>query len=246
MISSMNSSTLSPITKLKKPLLRATIGLFGISAALGVFFVISAPEGEAWRILATTTLLAFFSLFTTNNLIRLDHTASHIKALAAAAIVSNLLWAAPWLFIIWEFIGSSWDGFEILWRTIWTFTILSICLTLTGSFLAMKSNSPGFHTTRTAAIVSAWLLYLYILPAILEIQEPGYLGDSWQLIAIASIVFVFCAISTPILAKLKPSKQTSNDDTYREQIRAELRAEIEAEVRAELKLEQAKHKTSKK
>lgn len=246
MISSMKSSNVSPITRLKKPLLQATIGLFGISAALGVFFVISAPEGEAWRILATTTLLAFFSLFTTNNLIRLDHTTPHIKALAAAAIVSNLLWVVPWLFIIWEFVGSSWDGFDILWRTIWTFTILSICLTLTGSFLAMKSSSPGFQAARTTAIISAWLLYLYILPAILEIREPDYLGDSWQLIAIASIVFVFCAISTPILAKLRPSNQASGDDAYREQIRAELRAEVEAEVRAELKLKQAKRKTSKK
>lgn len=234
------------IARLKKPLLRATIGLFGLSAAMGIFFVVGAPEGEAWRFLATTTLLAFFSLFTSNNILRLDNPSPLIKYFAAAAIVSNLLWAGPWLVIIWELIGSSWSGLEVVWRSIWIFTVLSICLTLTGSFLNMKQGSQGFTVARYTAIASAWLLFLYLLPAMLDISEPDYLGETWQLIAIASIVFAFSAISTPVLAKLKPSGKPTKDDDYRAQIRAELRAEIEAEVRAELKREQAKAKKSAK
>ncbi len=179
-------------------------------------------------------MLAFFSLFTTNNVSRLDNPAQYVKVLAVAAIISNLLWVGPWLIVIWELIGSSWTSFEWVWQVIWAFTLLSICLTLTGSFLSMKRTSTAFAATRLTAIASAWLLYVYVLPGILRL-EFGYLGETWQFLAILSIIFAFSAISAPIIGKLKPAKRPANDDdAYRERIRAELRAEVEAEVRAEL------------
>lgn len=232
----MNTSL--SIAQLKKPLLRTTIGLFGFSAILGVLFIISAPEGEAWKILATTTLLSFFSLFTTNNLLRLENPTSYIKVLAIIAIASNLLWAGPLFATIWGFLGGYWQGYEIIWKMVWTFSILSICLTLTGSFLSMKSDSVAFQNTRIAAIASAWLLYIYILPTILGV-DGSYLGDSWQFVAIVSIVFAFSAISTPILARLKATPKQQSDADYRAQVRAELRAEVEAEVRQQIADEQA-------
>lgn len=235
----MDSTSLS-IAQLKKPLLQATIGLFSVSALLGVLFVLIAPEGETWKILATTTLLAFFSLFTTNNLLRLESPKKYIKVFASAAIVSNLLWAIPLLLTIWVFLGSSWSNYEIIWRMIWTFSLLSICLTMTGSFLNMKSASIAFQNTRIAAIASAWLLYVYILPVVYGV-DAEYIGESWQFIAIASIIFAFSAISTPILARLKaaPKQQANSDADYRARIRAELRAEVEAEVRQQIANEQA-------
>lgn len=233
----MNKTSLS-IAHLKKPLLQTTIGLFSVSAILGVLFVLAAPEGEAWKILATTTLLAFFSLFTTNNLLRLESPKGYIKALAIGAIVSNLLWAVPLLITIWAFIGSSWSGYDIIWRMIWTFSLLSICLTLTGSFLNMKSTSTAFQNTRIAAIASAFMLYVYVLPAIYG-ADAEYIGESWQFIAIVSIVFAFSAVSTPIFARLKAAPKQQSDDDYRAQIRAELRAEVEAEVRQQIADEQA-------
>lgn len=229
----MHSKSIT-IAQLKKPLLRTTVGLFGFSAALGVIFIISAPEEEAWRILATTTLLAFFSLFTTNNLLRLESPNRAIKTLAITAIASNLLWALPLLALIWS-TGSWFDG---VWKMVWCFSVLSLCLTLTGSFLNMKSESTAFQNTRIVAIASAWLLYVYMLPIILG-AEGSYLGDSWQFVAIVSIVFAFSAISTPILARLKGAPKQQNDDDYRARIRAELRAEVEAEVRQQIAREQA-------
>lgn len=236
----MNAS----LSLLKKPLLMTTIGLFGASALLGIFFIISAPQGDSWKILATTTLLAFFSLFSMNNILRLD-AQSYVRLLACIGIASNIVWTTLWLIIIWS--PSLFENsHEVMWKTIWITSALSICVTLTANYLSMKNTSPILIAFKTSAIASAWFLYLYISPAILGV-DGQYLTDSWQLVAILSIVFAFSTISTPILYKIQSGKiknsdetsvQASHDDTdLRAEIEAELRPKIEAELRTQIEAE---------
>lgn len=225
----MKPDDVSAVAILKKPMLFATIGLFGLSALMGILFIITAPPGDAWQILATTTLLAFFSLFTMNNILRLD-SKGIIKVLASLAMLSNVVWTVLWFILIWNIDGG---GASVMWKMIWISTSLSICLTLTGSFIDIKQASAAINTLRITAIGSAWFLFIYITPAIIESALWEYISDTWQLIAVVSILFAFSTITTAILKKLQ-SNRIDTEASLREQIKNELRAEVEAEFRGDI------------
>lgn len=222
---------------MRKPLLVITLVLFGFSTLLGVLFILIAPNEDQWKFLSTTTLLSFFSLFTMNNLLRLTGS-SLVKALAIGAIISNVIWTTLISTLIW----GPWGLFSSEFSSIYQVTLLtigfSICATLTSSFLFMHTVSKFHNTTKFGAIVTAWFLYIYYVPAMARLNDGAYLYQTWQIIAIAGIFFAFCTISTPILARIKNVKTaTSTPNASLEKISATVRAQIEAELRPKIESE---------
>lgn len=242
------------VTKMRKPLLIITLILFALSALLGITFILIAPHDDQWKLLGTTTLFSFFSLFTMNNLLRLVGSAI-VKILAISAIVSNIIWTSLILILTWGPWDIFSDQFSSIYQITWLAIGFSICATLTGSFLFMRTASTFHLTTKIGSITAAWFLYIYYIPAILKISDGSYLSETWQIIAIAGIFFAFCTISTPIIGRIKNSKTTTNElsvgpdnisPAVRAQIEAELRPKLESELREKITRElQEKTESSK-
>lgn len=241
-------------TAIKRFLLFSTISLFSLAAFLGVIFVLIGVDETAWKVCSTVLVFALLSLFSMNNIFRIESKRKTVKNLSIIALISNIFWSIPWIIFIWEpfkvFICTqtvSYYGYnnlslqcpvgyqnfmEALNTLSSTAIIISMVTTINSNFMNIKDYSPAIRYLRIAAISSATFLGVYFLPAVWKLDSE-YISSTWRLITIVSIVFVFSAIITPILAKVARNK-TQATAPVSPSDEARLRQEIEAEVRAKI------------
>lgn len=237
MTSNLFSST--TLTKFKNISLKATIILLATSAIVAIITILISGNEFTFKILATTLLLSLFSLISTNNILRLSSEQKIVKITAASALIADIIWILPLLFMLWGPI----PGYTVKTRAFWTFVWQ---ITLTGLTIAIASTIASkficFYRTKNSAIQALasltiisstvlsllWLTNIWFMPSI---------GLPWQLYTIFFIFLVFGTIITPILAKVKhiDAHQTNQPPLNQE----ELRAQIEREVRAQIAAEQA-------
>ena len=249
------------VEKLRKPLLYAVIGLFGLSALLGIFFILASPDQMGSRVIATTTLLAFFALFSLNNINRLNASGAP-KTLSIIALISNVFWCLPWLLTVWDIFAwtmctrqyfsyhpeieglysysctnTYYDFMQIMYKVIWLAASISFATTFSANFLKLKNYNTAIRALKNTAIASITFIVIYITPAILW-ETWSYASDSWQLIAISGILFAFSAITTPILHSV--SKRKAKEIAQQHDMNAQIAAEKQkvsddmANIRAEL------------
>ena len=95
-------------TPLWKCFLFVMIGCFLATAFVGIVFIlvgnnIGSVMGEfLGRFCATSAVIGLFSLFTMNNLFRLESKKQHVKIASIAALALNLIWVIPWLLLVWN------------------------------------------------------------------------------------------------------------------------------------------------
>ena len=254
----MNNDKVIMIKKIKKILLISTITLFSISAFLGIIFVLVGVDSTAWKIIGTTAILGLLSLLSMNNVFRLESEQKQIKILSITALISNIFWSIPWIFIVWDIFRtfmcdestvtgyygysyrdcsrSFYDFMEFIYKLVGTAGIISATTTVVANFLNMKNYSSAIKALKITAISSAIFLGAYFLPAI-WFEDGGYISDTWRLIAVVAIIFVFSSIITPILAKIAKNKEKNSNAAPRVD-EVQLREQIEAEVRAKIAQEQ--------
>jgi polyhydroxyalkanoate synthesis regulator phasin len=97
--------TNNQIVAIKRMLLFSTITLFSISAFLGIVFVLVSADSTAWKISGTVFVFALLSLFSMNNVFRLESERKSVKYLSVVALISNIFWSLPWILIIWNVFG---------------------------------------------------------------------------------------------------------------------------------------------
>jgi hypothetical protein len=129
---------------------------------------------------------------------------------------------------------------ELVAKIAGTAGIISVMTTVIANFLTLKDYTEIIKTFKGITIVCAGFLAVYFLPAIWFEELDGYVEDTWRLIAIVGILFVFGAIVTPILVKVAKGKLNKATPTVvvQQVDEAKLRQEIEAQVRAEIVREQ--------
>ena len=90
------------------------VGCFLATAFVGIIFIlfgssIGSTTGEfLGKFCATSAVIGLFSLFTMNNLFRLESKKQYVKIASIAALVLNLIWVIPWLLIVW----NAFDGLQ--------------------------------------------------------------------------------------------------------------------------------------
>lgn len=228
-----------PFEKLKTILLRATIILLATSTLLAIIAILISGNEFTFKVLGTTLLLSLFSLISTNNIMRLNHEQKIIKATAATALIANIVWVIPLLFMLWAPIPGVTVKTRAFWTFVWdiTFTGLTVAIasTIISRFVCFyRIKNSAIQALASLTIISSTILSLLWL---INIWFSPHGAFPWQLYAIFSIFLVFGAIITPILVKVRHSNPPQEKEPSLS--REELRAEIEREVRAQIAAEQA-------
>ena len=250
------------IVAIKRMLLFSTITLFSISAFLGIVFVLVSADSTAWKISGTVFVFALLSLFSMNNVFRLESERKSVKYLSVVVLISNIFWSLPWILIIWNVFGlamctetvirytysysqcpeSYYDVMRFIYQLAGTAGIISLTVTVVANLLHIKDYSMAIKYLRISGISSAIFLGVYFLPSI-WFSEANYISDTWRLIAVVAIIFAFSTIVTPILVKITRNK-LERATPAPQMDEARLRQEIEAEVRAKIAQEIASSATT--
>ncbi|MDR1969765.1 MAG: hypothetical protein LBQ11_00235 [Candidatus Nomurabacteria bacterium] len=243
------------IKDIKRALLIATITLFSVSTFLAIIFVLLGTDETGWRIMGTTAILGLLALLSMNNVFRLENEQKTTRILSTTALISNVFWSIPWIFLVWNLFkiilcGESTAGhyplrdcsvnyytfMDLVGKIAITAGIISATSTVVANFLTIKNYSTAIKALRSMGISCAIFSGVYFMPAIWLVSD--YLEWSWRLFAIACIVLVFSCIVTPILAKVEKGKMQKPVSVPAPLVdEAKLREEIEAKVRAEITAE---------
>lgn len=246
----------------RKFFLYATIGLFSASALIGIYLILFGADSTSGKIVATTAILGAFSLFTMNNIIRLESVQKSVRYSAIGALISNLIWVIPSILMLWGFFelfkpdcqysyayGSyNYTAYntcmkpyhnleEVIFKTINTACVTSAVLTLVSNFSNFKNYTKSIAILKTVTIITGGMLGSYEVGVIVFNDEVG--GDFWRVLAVLGIVLVFGLIVTPILVKINKKKVETPAPAVQPIDEAALRAQIEQEVRAKIAAEQA-------
>lgn len=202
-------SSKNTLTKLKRIFLKATFILLTISAVFAIIAILISGNELTFKILATTLLLSLFSLINTNNILRLSNEQKIVKITAASALIANVIWLAPLLFMLWGPIPGYTVETRAFWTFIWQITLtgltIAITSTITSKFICFyHTKNSAIQALASLTIISSILLSLLWLINIWFLPSTGF---SWQLYTILLIFFVFGAITAPILIKIKHSEQ---------------------------------------
>ncbi len=258
------STTTKKKTHLWKIFLYATIGFFSLDVVIGIIWVLFGFSfGETWlplslgKIASISSILGLFSLLTMNNVLRFEG-GKVAKVIAIIAIVINLVWSIAWLLIVCDcFDGLKADcdysgifhhdactepydnAIKTSWRTVGDGVVLSVFFTTLASYLSIKNRSKIIMAIRVGALVSGGILAFYLIKCI---STGDYSMDSitGKMLAIMSIVYVFCIVLTPILIRAQKKKKGQNEMVNKgddENSEVKLREKIEKEVRAQIEAE---------
>ena len=224
------------LTKLKQILLTSTIILLATSAVLAIIAILIPGTVFTFKVLATTLLLSLFSLISTNNILRLNSEQKIVKVTAASALIANIIWLLPSLFMLWgpmpEYTVKTRAFLAFAWDIILTGLTVAISSTIASRFICFyHTKDSAIQALASLTVISSTVLSLLWLVNIWFSPSTSF---PWQLYTILLIFLVFGAITTPILAKVKHS------NTHEE----ELRLQIEHEVRAQIASEQANKEQS--
>ena len=149
------------LKQIKRVLLRTTISLFTFSAVVAIIIVLGAAEFDSTigRIIGTTTILGLLSMLSMNNVDRLDSESIAARSLSAVALVSNLVWAIPWLLLGWEVFDYT--LLTPLMRVILTAGVISSATTSIAHYLNLKRFNSAISALRVTAILSTIFLGSY-------------------------------------------------------------------------------------
>ena len=255
----------SKLQEWKKLFLYATISMFSLSAFLGICFILFGTNAIGGKAIGTTAIMGVFSLFTMNNIIRLENEQKSVRYSAAGALISNVIWLIPSVLMLWGFFeifqtdcqssGISRSGYayeayeacmqpyyvlqEVILKIINTACVTSAVLTLISNFMSFKNYTPAIRVLKITTMACGVLLGTYEIGAVFFNRTIN--GEFWRVLAIVGIILVFGLIVTPIMVRIsRKQEEASVDNNQRETVdEAVLRAQIEQEVRAEIAAEQA-------
>lgn len=249
-----------PIKNIRKTLLWVSIGLFGLSALIGIWMILFSANTVGGQVISTTAILGLLTLLSANNLARIEDHNGAIKVMSIISLCANLVWSLIWIALVWgifekmsctltthygsTYYSCSRDYYDFLgglWRIVAFSGTLSFLCTTISNLLRGEHRTTPITVTRYLAIGTDILLCGFFLLEIIanfkiRIDEAGA-----KILAVLFVIFVASSIICLILTAMQrrkakkqytQSKQSLDEQALREQIEAEVRAKIASEQQA--------------